>query len=244
MSAIAAAVSTSHIAPSLFPTPMNTSILTGMGWLRELLTGHPVRFYDAFGLPKHVFHKLVWELELHADLKHSKHICAEEQVAIFLHLCETGCTIHGLRERFQHPQKLTFVEYSTASLIWPLITSEIEISGCSMNSSHLMLQGSLGTSPTRVCIKLCSDITKCISDIRNCTCTCGLGSPCTLVVETLVVGGGVTAGFLVLGAGGVAGCAWMQLVMSTIQLRMQELTIGGGESDQLLMSSSSSPVVS
>ena len=39
------------------------------------------------------------------------------------------------------------------------------------------------------------------------------------VVETLVVGGGVTARFLVLGAGGVAGRAWMQLVMSTIQLR-------------------------
>jgi hypothetical protein len=102
MAAIAAAVSTSHIAPSLFPIPMNTSILTGMGWLRELLTGHPVRFYDAFGLPKHVFRKLVRELELHADLKHSKHICAEEQVAIFLHLCKTGCTIRGLRERFQH----------------------------------------------------------------------------------------------------------------------------------------------
>jgi hypothetical protein len=64
------------------------------------------------------------------------------------------------------------------------------------------------------------------------------------VVETLVVGGGVTARFLVLGAGGVAGCAWMQLVMSTTQLHMQELTIGGGEGDQLLMSSSSSPIVS
>jgi hypothetical protein len=41
-----------------------------MGWLRELLTGHPVRFrlYDALGRPKHVFRKLVHELELHAGL--------------------------------------------------------------------------------------------------------------------------------------------------------------------------------
>jgi hypothetical protein len=81
---------------------MNTSVLTGMAWLRELLTGHPVRFYDALGMPKHVFRKLVHELELHAGLKNSKHICAEEQVAVFLHLCKTGCTMCELRERFQH----------------------------------------------------------------------------------------------------------------------------------------------
>ena len=66
MAATAAAVITRHSAPSLFPTPMNTSVLTGMEWLRELLTGHPVRFYDALAMPKHVFHKLVHELELHA----------------------------------------------------------------------------------------------------------------------------------------------------------------------------------
>jgi hypothetical protein len=102
MAATAAAVITSHLAPSLFPTPMNTSVLTGMAWLRELLTGHPVRFYDALAMPKHVFRKLVHELELHAGLKHSKHISAEEQVAIFLHLCKTGGTMRDLRERFQH----------------------------------------------------------------------------------------------------------------------------------------------
>jgi hypothetical protein len=79
LAAVAAAISASHITRLLFPTPMNTSVLTRMGWLRELLTGHPVRFCDAFGMPKHVFHKLVQELELHAGLKHSKHIHAEEQ---------------------------------------------------------------------------------------------------------------------------------------------------------------------
>ena len=102
MVATAAAAAISHMAPSLFPTPMNTSILTGMAWLRELLTSHPVRFYDVLGMPKHVFRKLVHKLELHAGLKHSKHICAEEQVAVFLHLCKTGCTMHDLCERFQH----------------------------------------------------------------------------------------------------------------------------------------------
>ena len=51
LAAVAAAISASHITHSLFPTPMNTSVLTGMGWLRELLTGHPVCFCDAFGMP-------------------------------------------------------------------------------------------------------------------------------------------------------------------------------------------------
>jgi hypothetical protein len=78
MVATAAAVITHHTTPSLFCTPMNTSTLTGMGWLRELLTGHSFRFYDTLGMPKHVFRKLVHELELHAALKpHSHHICAE-----------------------------------------------------------------------------------------------------------------------------------------------------------------------
>ena len=102
MAATSAAVIASHLAPSLFPTPMNTSVLTGMAWLRELLTGHPVNFYDALAMPKHVFCKLVHELELHAGLKHSKHISAEEQVAIFLYLCKTGGTMHDLWEFFQH----------------------------------------------------------------------------------------------------------------------------------------------
>ena len=85
MAAVAAAVSTNHIISLLFPTPMNTSVLTGMGWLLELLTGHAVHFYDSLGMPKHVFRKLasVQELELHAGLKHSRHIRAEEQVAIY-----------------------------------------------------------------------------------------------------------------------------------------------------------------
>jgi hypothetical protein len=104
MAATAPAVITSHLAPSLFPTPMNTSVLTGMAWLRELLTGHPVHFYDALRLamPKHIFRKLVHELELHAGLKHSKHIFAKEQVAIFLHQCKTDGTMCDLQERFQH----------------------------------------------------------------------------------------------------------------------------------------------
>jgi hypothetical protein len=58
-------------------TPMNSSKLTGMGWVRELLTGHPIRFSDALAMPKHVYRKLVKELRLYAGLTHSKHIQLE-----------------------------------------------------------------------------------------------------------------------------------------------------------------------
>lgn len=44
MAALATGVMVTTLAPSLFPTLMNTSILTGIGWVRELLCGHPVRF--------------------------------------------------------------------------------------------------------------------------------------------------------------------------------------------------------
>jgi DDE superfamily endonuclease len=64
--------------------------------------GHPVRFSDALAMPKHVYWKLVKELQLYAGLTHSKYVLLEEQVAMFLHFCKTGGTVRYLRERFQH----------------------------------------------------------------------------------------------------------------------------------------------
>ena len=130
-----AALTVNSIAPLLFPTPMNTSILTGVAWLKELLAGHPIHLYDAISMPKHVFQKLVWELTVYGGLKNSKHVCTEEQVAIFLHMCKSGKTICEVWKRFQHsPDTISkyvfyFViscgclinftsEYFTISLIW------------------------------------------------------------------------------------------------------------------------------
>jgi len=45
---------TKCVAPSISVRPMNTSKLTGMNWVRELLTGHPIYFSDALAMPKHV----------------------------------------------------------------------------------------------------------------------------------------------------------------------------------------------
>ncbi|KIK79526.1 hypothetical protein PAXRUDRAFT_40826, partial [Paxillus rubicundulus Ve08.2h10] len=67
------------------PRPVHTSILTGQGWLNELLTGHPVRFYNMMGMDQYVFRKLSCELQLYAGLSNSKHVSADEKLAIFLH---------------------------------------------------------------------------------------------------------------------------------------------------------------
>jgi hypothetical protein len=74
----------------LIKTPMYDSALSGEAWLQELLNGHPVRFHDNVGMSKHVFQKLVHELQMYAGLEDSKHVTKEEQLAIFLCLCQMG----------------------------------------------------------------------------------------------------------------------------------------------------------
>ena len=66
------------------------------------MTGHPVQFSDALAMPKHVYWKLVKELQLYAGLTHSKNVLLEEQVVMFLHFFKTGGTVQDLQEHFQH----------------------------------------------------------------------------------------------------------------------------------------------
>jgi hypothetical protein len=80
--------------------PYHTSILTGQGWVDELLDGHPERIRTELGMHKDVFLALVSKLR---DLGHtdSKYVSLEEQVAIFLYASVTGLTVRHLGERFQ-----------------------------------------------------------------------------------------------------------------------------------------------
>jgi hypothetical protein len=80
--------------------PYHTSILTGQGWVDELLEGHSEHIHTELGMHKHVFLALVSKLR---DLGHtnSKYVSLEEQVAIFLYACVTGLTVRHLGERFQ-----------------------------------------------------------------------------------------------------------------------------------------------
>jgi len=82
------------------PEPYHTSILTGEGWVLELLTGHPERIHCELGVHRHIFVKLVSDLR---SLGHtnSRFVSLEEQLAIFLYSCVTGLTIRHVGERFQ-----------------------------------------------------------------------------------------------------------------------------------------------
>ena len=78
----------------------HTSILTGEGWVLELLNGHPERMHTELGVRVPVFCQLVLELQ-EIGLGPSKHVSLEEQVAIFLYASVTGLSIRHLGEHFQ-----------------------------------------------------------------------------------------------------------------------------------------------
>jgi len=68
----------------LVKEPYHTSILTGQGWVNELLYGHPNRIRTELDVKKDVFLALTSKLRKmgHAD---SKYLLLEEQLAIFLY---------------------------------------------------------------------------------------------------------------------------------------------------------------
>jgi hypothetical protein len=80
--------------------PYHTSILSGEGWVMELLSGHPSRIRCELRVSHDVFIELVHELR---GLGHgnSKYVSLEEQLAIFLYMSVTGLTIRHVGERFQ-----------------------------------------------------------------------------------------------------------------------------------------------
>ena len=82
------------------PQPHHTSILTGAGWLVELLLGHPDRIRCELGVRKHVFEALVNELHS-MGYGDNRSVCLEEQLGIFLYTCVTGLTVRHVGERFQ-----------------------------------------------------------------------------------------------------------------------------------------------
>jgi len=92
---------TSSLLLSLYERePYHTSILTGQGWVMELLEGHPERIRCELGVRRHVFVALIEELQS-LGYNRSKYVSLEEQLAIFLYTSVTGLTIRHVGERFQ-----------------------------------------------------------------------------------------------------------------------------------------------
>jgi hypothetical protein len=83
------------------PRPMHTSILTGRRWLDEVLAGHPDRCRRELGMSALQFALLWAELVATADLMDSRHVTAQEQLAIFVYWMVHGSSQRELQERFQ-----------------------------------------------------------------------------------------------------------------------------------------------
>lgn len=94
--------------------PYHTSILTGEGWVIELLTGHPKRIRCELGVSSEVFILLIDELR-GMGYNDSKYVSLEEQLAIFLYMSVTGLTIRHVGERFQRSNE-TISRYAHHSL--------------------------------------------------------------------------------------------------------------------------------
>ena len=96
---VAALDFTSNRAPQV---PYHTSILTGYGWVLELLLGHPERIHTELGMYRETFDALVEELHAGGQFNPGDLVTLEEQLAIFLYTCVTGLTSPHVGERFQH----------------------------------------------------------------------------------------------------------------------------------------------
>ena len=77
-----------------------TSILTGQGWVLELMNGHSKRMHTELGVRVHIFRHLIVALQK-AGMGPSKHFSLEEKLAIFLYASVTKLSIRHLEERFQ-----------------------------------------------------------------------------------------------------------------------------------------------
>ncbi|KAJ7740823.1 hypothetical protein B0H16DRAFT_1324231 [Mycena metata] len=71
---------TIHIAVVLYASPLywkqdyHTSILTGEGWVKELIGGNPNRIKCELGMRLHVYLALVAHLHVLCGLRDSKHV--------------------------------------------------------------------------------------------------------------------------------------------------------------------------
>jgi hypothetical protein len=79
---------------------LHTSALTGLGWVDELIEGHPDRIRIALGVRLPVFKALLATLRK-MGYDDSRHVKLREQLAIFLYTCVTSLTTRHVGERFQ-----------------------------------------------------------------------------------------------------------------------------------------------
>ncbi|KAL3729019.1 hypothetical protein ACJRO7_033591, partial [Eucalyptus globulus] len=82
--------------------PIRDSKLLGSEWIREIISGHSDRIYEAFRMERHVFLNLCDLMRVRGWLKDSRYIRIDKQIGIFLSLLCHGSSNRNLCERFQH----------------------------------------------------------------------------------------------------------------------------------------------
>jgi hypothetical protein len=90
----------SQAFPPTVRYPYHTSVLTGEGWVLELLAGHPRQIRTELGVSHHVFQQFTTTLQS-LGLDDSHHVKLDEQLAIFLYASVTGLSVRHLGECFQ-----------------------------------------------------------------------------------------------------------------------------------------------
>lgn len=93
-------ITSTLLKPTRTKEPYHMSVLTGEGWLLELMAEHPERIHCELGVRLHVFTKLLAQLR-RLGHTNTRAVSLEEQVAIFLYTCITGLTTRHVGERFQ-----------------------------------------------------------------------------------------------------------------------------------------------
>jgi hypothetical protein len=103
--------------------PYHTSVLTGEGWVMELIAGHPHHICYELGVSHDMFAALISKIQ---EMGHgnSKYVSLEEQLAIFLYTCVTGLTIRHVGEIFQRSNE-TISQYILKSVLFLFILQQI-----------------------------------------------------------------------------------------------------------------------
>ncbi|KAJ9543744.1 hypothetical protein OSB04_023451 [Centaurea solstitialis] len=78
-----------------------TSTQTGYAWMKESLSGHPIRCVNAFRMSADLFMQLCEELQQKHGLMSSSKISVQEKVGIFLYTLALGVSNRDVSERFQ-----------------------------------------------------------------------------------------------------------------------------------------------
>ncbi|KAH1130000.1 hypothetical protein J1N35_001378, partial [Gossypium stocksii] len=76
--------------------PCTESNYTGQIWVDEVLNGHDDHCINSFGMPKNIFHSLLYDLQTNYGLKHGK-VLATAKLALSLYIFGNRETTKGFQ---------------------------------------------------------------------------------------------------------------------------------------------------